>query len=124
MPHPLRLPSVLGLLLAACTAGAEPRADSAVSRPARAVAAPRDTANPVAPTPLPEPAPHRDSILRPKPPLVATPEPLRGLYVNRWKALGRTSMGQLLDIARRTEINALVIDVKDDRGYMLYDSRV
>ena len=64
-----------------------------------------------------------DSLVRPLAPLVATPEPLRGLYVNRWAALG-SRMWQLVDIARRTEVNALVIDVKDDRGLVLYRSRV
>jgi hypothetical protein len=33
-------------------------------------------------------------------------------------------MWQLIDVARRTEINALVIDVKDDRGLVLYPSSV
>jgi hypothetical protein len=64
-----------------------------------------------------------DSILRPAAPLVPTPSPLRGLYVNRWAALGQ-KMWQLIDVAKRTEINALVIDVKDDRGLVLYRSRV
>jgi hypothetical protein len=64
-----------------------------------------------------------DSILIPPAPLVATPSPLRGLYVNRWAAVGQ-KMWQLIDVAKRTEINALVIDVKDDRGYILYRSRV
>ena len=54
---------------------------------------------------------------------VARPDTLRGLYVNRWAALG-DRMWELVDIARRTEINALVIDVKDDRGFVLYKSRV
>ena len=78
--------------------------------PAACVAAPDTTAPP-------------DSILRPRAPLVATPSPLRGLYVNRWAALGQ-KMWQLIDVAKRTEINALVIDVKDDRGLVLYRSRV
>ena len=64
-----------------------------------------------------------DSILIPPAPLVATPSPLRGLYVNRWAAVG-DKMWQLIDVAKRTEVNALVIDVKDDRGYVLYRSRV
>ncbi|MGQ0712799.1 MAG: putative glycoside hydrolase [Gemmatimonadaceae bacterium] len=64
-----------------------------------------------------------DSILIPRAPLVPTPSPLRGLYVNRWAAVG-SKMWQLIDVAKRTEINALVIDVKDDRGYVLYRSRV
>jgi hypothetical protein len=33
-------------------------------------------------------------------------------------------MKQLIDVARRTEVNALVIDVKDDRGFVLYKSAV
>ena len=56
-------------------------------------------------------------------PLMARPEVVRGLYVNRWAALGER-MGQLIDVAKRTEVNALVIDVKDDRGFMLYRSGV
>ncbi len=33
-------------------------------------------------------------------------------------------MGQLIELAKTTEVNALVIDVKDDRGFVLYKSRV
>jgi len=54
---------------------------------------------------------------------VPRPDTLRGLYVNRWAALG-DRMWKLVGVARRTEINALVIDVKDDRGFVLYNSRV
>jgi hypothetical protein len=64
-----------------------------------------------------------DSLLRPHAPLVATPDTVRGLYVNRWAAVGGR-MWELITLARRTEINALVIDVKDDRGLVLYPSRV
>ncbi|HKH94840.1 MAG TPA: putative glycoside hydrolase [Gemmatimonadaceae bacterium] len=56
-------------------------------------------------------------------PLMPRPEVVRGLYVNRWAALGER-MGQLIDVAKRTEVNALVIDVKDDRGFLLYRSSV
>src|ERR1700687_4572983 len=54
---------------------------------------------------------------------VPTPDTLRGLYVNRWAALG-SKLDRLINVARKTEINALVIDVKDDRGFVLYRSRV
>ncbi len=64
-----------------------------------------------------------DSILIPPAPLIPPPSPLRGLYVNRWAAVGE-KMWQLIDVAKRTEVNALVIDVKDDRGFVLYRSRV
>jgi hypothetical protein len=33
-------------------------------------------------------------------------------------------MWDLIDVAKRTEVNALVIDVKDDRGFVLYHSTV
>jgi hypothetical protein len=54
---------------------------------------------------------------------VPVPDTLRGLYVSRWAALGR-KFPELISVAKRTEINALVIDVKDDRGFVLYHSRV
>src|SRR6187200_876512 len=63
-----------------------------------------------------------DSASKPLP-LLPRPEVVRGLYVNRWAALG-DRMWQLIDVAKRTEVNALVIDVKDDRGFLLYRSRV
>ncbi len=64
-----------------------------------------------------------DSIARAKIVHVRRPEIVRGLYVNRWAALGER-MGQLITIAKTTEVNALVIDVKDDRGFVLYKSQV
>ena len=64
-----------------------------------------------------------DSLLRAWAPLVPPPDTLRGLYVNRWAAIGGR-MWELIDIAKRTEVNALVIDVKDDRGLVLYRSSV
>ena len=54
---------------------------------------------------------------------MARPDTLRGLYVNRWAVLD-TRIDSLIALARRTEVNALVIDVKDDRGYVLYKSAV
>jgi len=56
-------------------------------------------------------------------PILPRPEIVRGLYVNRWAALG-DRMWELIDIAKTTEVNALVIDVKDDRGFVLYRSSV
>lgn len=55
--------------------------------------------------------------------LQSRPDVVRGLYVNRWAVLGQR-MWELIDIAKRTEVNALVLDVKDDRGYVLYRSSV
>jgi hypothetical protein len=64
-----------------------------------------------------------DSVRRAQVTRVPAPKVLRGLYVNRWAAIGN-KMTQLIDLAKKTEVNALVIDVKDDRGFLLYKSRV
>jgi hypothetical protein len=95
---------------AACSASGERPAD-------------RDSATAIQPVAARDTTVAADSLLVPKAPLVARPTPLRGLYVNRWAALG-DRMWQLIGVAKTTEINALVIDVKDDRGLVLYRSRV
>ncbi|MEP7002406.1 MAG: putative glycoside hydrolase [bacterium] len=56
-------------------------------------------------------------------PIQPRPDVVRGLYVNRWAVLGGR-MWDLIRVARTTEVNALVLDVKDDRGYVLYRSTV
>jgi hypothetical protein len=54
---------------------------------------------------------------------VPRPDTLRGLYVNRWTVLG-PKIWDLVNVAKTTEVNALVFDIKDDRGYVLYRSSV
>ena len=104
--------ALAAVLLAACAdvPDAQPPADTARNSARTRSAAATDTL-------------HADSLPRPRVPLVPTPDTLRGLYVNRWAAIGQ-KIHKLIDVAKRTEVNALVIDVKDDRGYMLYPSRV
>ena len=105
--------ALVSLVLAgACVASETGRADREppTTQPGAAAtdSAAKRTAADSTPTPLP---------------LAPRPQVVRGLYVNRWAALGER-MGQLIDVAKRTEINALVIDVKDDRGFLLYRSGV
>ncbi len=56
-------------------------------------------------------------------PHLPTPAVVRGLYVNRWAALS-DKVWALIRVGETTEVNALVIDVKDDRGLLLYRSAV
>jgi hypothetical protein len=44
-----------------------------------------------------------------------TPDPIKALYVNAW-AFGTSKLAHLVNLADSTEINALVVDVKDDTG--------
>lgn len=99
------------------TNGTAPAADSAAGTVA---GVPADSAPPS--SPREGSAPPAGESLGPFP-LVPTPDTVRGLYVNRWAAIGQR-MWELIDVAKRTEVNALVIDVKDDRGFALYRSEV
>jgi hypothetical protein len=59
----------------------------------------------------------------PDPDFLAPPPGVKALYVNAW-AFGSTKLWHLVDLADDTEVNALVVDVKDDTGCMLYESAV
>ncbi|HTI06642.1 MAG TPA: putative glycoside hydrolase [Gemmatimonadales bacterium] len=50
-------------------------------------------------------------------------DPIKALYVNAW-AFGSPKLWQLVRLADSTEINAFVVDVKDDTGCLLYPSEV
>jgi hypothetical protein len=59
----------------------------------------------------------------PAPPLLDPPKPIRAIYVNAW-AFGERRFDELVKLADTTEINAFVIDVKDDTGFLTYRSSV
>src|SRR3954468_2109747 len=50
-------------------------------------------------------------------------EAIKALYVNAW-AFGGGKLASLVRLADSTEINAFVVDVKDDTGCLLYPSDV
>src|SRR5688500_4254512 len=89
----LSIAPLTGFLLA-CTASAAERADSSS-------AAATDTTSPAGAV---QPARAADLPI------------VRGLYVNRFAAQSMRRMRQLIAIADSTEINAFVIDVKDEFG--------
>src|SRR5918993_2461091 len=112
------------LARAAMRTGAVVGALAATGCQERSAAATHDPETAVATAPNTSPAPAvPDSIAQSAQPRVPPPRVVRGLYVNRWAALGER-MWDLIDVAKRTEVNALVIDVKDDRGFVLYRSTV
>src|SRR5882762_5595007 len=61
--------------------------------------------------------------VQPEPLLIARPRAIKALYVNAW-AFGSNKLWHLVRLADSTEINALVVDVKDDTGCLLYKSNV
>ena len=64
-----------------------------------------------------------DAIALPPPPLGEPPAIVRALYGNAW-VFGSSRFYDLVRLADTTEINALVLDVKDDTGYLTYRSSV
>jgi hypothetical protein len=73
-----------------------------------------------------EPIPRESAVVAiavPAPPPGESPAVVRGLYVNAW-VFGSSRFYDLVALADSTEINALVIDVKDATGYTSYRSSV
>lgn len=68
--------------------------------------------------PLPE-QPGPDRIVP-----VERPEAIRGIYLNAWQSGSSVRTDNALALARRTEINTFVIDVKDATGYVSYNTGV
>ncbi|TVR65557.1 MAG: hypothetical protein EA422_03810 [Gemmatimonadales bacterium] len=125
-------------LLAGC--GEELGADSdggTVALPADPVptAAPPEVAAPVVPDPpvvsgapvVPDAPVVQDAPAgapAPSSPPSPRPDAVRGLYLNAWLSGSSRRMDEVLGIARRTEINSFVIDVKDATGYVSYPTAV
>ncbi|MGE5581994.1 MAG: putative glycoside hydrolase [Bacillota bacterium] len=54
----------------------------------------------------------------------AEPPVIKGVYLTGWMAGNPAAVNQLLDFVRKTEVNSVVIDVKDDSGLISYPSKV
>lgn len=54
------------------------------------------------------------------PSYVATPEPLKGIYMTSWVASSGSLRDRLVKLAEETEINTIVIDVKDYSGKIVF----
>jgi len=58
------------------------------------------------------------------PPVFRKPEHVRGIYLNAWAAGSTRRVGALLALARATEVNTFVIDIKDASGYVSHRTEV
>lgn len=52
------------------------------------------------------------------------PEEVKAIYVTSWSASRNSYIDYLIDIAKNTEINSVVIDIKDWSGYVGYNTSV
>ncbi len=60
------------------------------------------------------------SIHREKPKKIVS----KGLYLTAYSASNPKKRAEIIDLIRRTELNTVVIDIKDYSGYVLYDSAI
>ncbi|GAI16317.1 unnamed protein product [marine sediment metagenome] len=56
--------------------------------------------------------------------LAQSPETIKAIYLTSWSVSKKKMIDYLIDIAKTTEINAVVIDIKDFSGYIAYDTDV
>lgn len=55
---------------------------------------------------------------------IRTNKKIKGIYVSGWTAASSAKMDRLIRLIDETELNAVVVDVKNDSGRLLYDSAV
>lgn len=54
----------------------------------------------------------------------SSPEKIKGIYISGWTAGSDKKFSRLLDLIDETELNAVVIDIKDAEGLVTYRSKV
>jgi hypothetical protein len=60
----------------------------------------------------------------PQEPLKNPPKVIKAIYATSWSASSESKMDYLIDLIKTTELNAIVIDIKDFSGLVLYDADV
>jgi len=106
----------------AAAEGPEDTADASSLPEVPAVAIPEPADTQLAPSPPPpveSVAPDPGEV-----PHFERPAHVRGIYLNAWTAGSTRRTRDLMALARRTEINAFVIDIKDASGYVSHRSAV
>lgn len=71
--------------------------------------------------PIETPAP-TDPPPPPLPAHITTPSEVRGVYLTEWSAGNQKTIDHILDMANTTDINTVVIDIKDATGRIAYQS--
>ncbi|CAN5427670.1 hypothetical protein BH11ARM1_BH11ARM1_13380 [soil metagenome] len=62
-------------------------------------------------------------VKKPEQPKFERPKDVKGIYVTAWVAGGTKKLGQLIDFVKKTELNSMVIDIRDD-GEMYWDTNI
>lgn len=68
------------------------------------------------------PPPPKITDIEPQLPLANPPEKIKAIYSTSWSAASEKKLQYLIGLIKDTELNAIVIDVKDYSGYVLYNT--
>jgi len=63
-------------------------------------------------------------IPNPAPPKKEAPAQIKGIYLTAYSAGNSKKLEKIIDLIKKTELNAAVIDIKDYSGKVLYDSQL
>ena len=69
----------------------------------------------------PEP---KNADIDPQPPLADPPAEIKAIYSTGWSAGNQNRLSNFIKLIKETELNAIVIDIKDFSGYVLYDTKL
>ncbi|MFZ5988785.1 MAG: putative glycoside hydrolase [Bacillota bacterium] len=72
----------------------------------------------------PEPEPSPEPSLEPSPEPSPESPKVKALFLSSWPLSHKSTVDHFVNLAKTTEINAYVIDIKDDTGYVSYPSEV
>lgn len=95
-----------------CSANKNKLTDSSQNTTQSQPATPSSTVTPT-PTPTPTPAP-----------VPKTAPKVKALYLTGWTVSNMNNVKHYVNLANTTEINSYVIDIKDDDGYIGYESQI
>lgn len=60
--------------------------------------------------------------IEPQPPLSNPPETIKAIYATSWSAASESKLRYLISLIKDTELNSIVIDIKDYSGYVVYNT--
>ncbi|TSC81834.1 MAG: hypothetical protein G01um101419_742 [Parcubacteria group bacterium Gr01-1014_19] len=62
--------------------------------------------------------------IEPQKPLSFPPDKIKAIYATSWSASSEKKLRYIIDLIKETELNAVVIDVKDYSGYLAYNTEL
>ncbi|MBI2024560.1 MAG: hypothetical protein HYT03_00495 [Candidatus Harrisonbacteria bacterium] len=66
--------------------------------------------------------PPTNTDIEPQKPLENPPEIVKAVYATSWSASNEKKLNYLINLIKQTELNAIVIDIKDYSGYIVYNT--